>query len=296
MWNTLKNMWSSKPEDKYAKYKRTAKYTAHYLNRLQNPHSRSQRKYAYLDDSDSDRRRSHRRGHRHRGHSDSDRLNDAINRPLHSRDDDRIRRLKRELKLLDHQYSSASESEGNTADLQRIVGKLEKKFLMARQELAAELAKKAAKQNALMGQYGHYNMMPIMNAAMMQASLAAPGLAAFAPPTPAGLNAAALGAASYNIMNDPAATPHQVHMAQLQNEAARMKAGHEAAQVAVNHFDINAANDAATAQTFSASGKHFQNIGRGVIGAVAGPGNAILATAQAGKGWFTRFGQTVGLS
>jgi len=296
MWSSFKSLWSSKPYDKHASTRKKARMIAHYIKHDRFPsarpsarhrHSRRSTHLRWLDSSDSERK-----------------LNNAIHQPLdrsrRSRNDDRIRRLKKELASLDHKFSAASESEGNTAELQRIVGKLESKFIRARQELAAALASKAAKQNALYGQYGQYgqlpNMMPIMNAAMMQASYAAPGLAAMAPPTPAALNAAALGASAHALMTNPAATPEQIQLAQAQHAAAREKAAQEAADRGRRFFDLNATNDAQTAAAWNASKQHFSNIGTGAYGALAGPGNAVLAAANTGKGWFARMGQNLGLT
>lgn len=280
MWSTFKNLWSSKPVDKYAKTKKEAQYIAHYLKHGRSPRRSSRR-------SRSSRRRSSRHSD-----SDSERINAAINKPLRSKNDDRIRRLKRELASLDHKYTAASESEGNTAELQRIVAKLESKFLRARQELAAELAKKVAKQNAL--GYGHFNMMPITNAAMMQASYAAPGLSSFAPPTPAGLNAAALGAAAHTMMSSPMATPEQIQLAQMQSAEAKEKAAQEAAARARQVFDVNAANDAATAQSLAATKQQIENMKLGLYGIPGSISHGAAAATNAGKGFFTRVGQRIG--
>jgi len=186
-----------------------------------------------------------------------------------SRDDDRIRRLKDELSRLDRRYSSASESEGSTAELQRAVSKLERRFNQARQELASVLATKAAR-HAARGSASPDQISAAVTAALSTAGLAAPGLAAIAPATPYAMQYAALQAVAQQAIqqnpNPTGSAAAQINIAVQNAEAARAKAILEGAQNAARYHDINQQNDAIVQANIDSAKEHAVNIGKGVYG------------------------------
>jgi hypothetical protein len=97
------------------------------------------------------------------------------------------------------------------------------------------------------------------------------------------------------MMHNPMATPEQIQLAQMQSVAAREKAVQEAAARARQVFDVNAANDAATAQSIAATKQQIENIKLGLYGIPGSITHGATAATNAGKGFFTRVGQSIGL-
>ena len=248
-------------------------------------------RYSSDSDSDSDSRLSEalrlgRSSRRSRHSSRHSRHSSRHSSRRSSRDDERIRRLKKELARLDQRYSSASESEGKTADLQRVVSKLEVRFNQARQELASVLATKAAR-HAAHGNASQDQISAAIKAALATAGVAAPGLSAIAPATPYALQYAALTAAAQQaILQNPNATG--IERAQLEitlrnAQAAEARAMMEGAENARRYHLINAENDAIVQANIDSTKEHISNVGKGLYGAVGAIYNPLAAIVNKGK-------------
>jgi hypothetical protein len=286
MWSSFKNWFStsksSPPVHERQSTRRRFNKLVDYevANRLKHGRHKSRR----YDDSErraSEALRPLRFGHRSRRHE-------------RSRNDERIRHLKEELARLDRKYTIASESEGTTRELQRVVSKLEGRFNQARQELASALATKAARQ-AARAHASPEQISAAVSAALSTAGLAAPGLAAVAPATPHAMQYAALQAAALQaVQQNPNATgaaAAQIEVAVRAAEAAREKARQEGAERGVRNFEINAQNDAVVAANIASTKEHATNIGKGLYGLGGVVYNPIAAGVNATKGWFARLTQ-----
>ena len=305
MWSSFKSWFGKPEEDKNKKTRKLAKYVAHYVKHghspRKSPHSykhhrtetelanalkispfsrKSSRKHQSLSDSDTETRHSSRHSRHSSRHS------------RHSRDDKRIHDLKAELAKLDRKYTSVSESEGNTADLQRQVAKLEGRFMSARQQLVSALATKAARQAAHLGPH---QISAAVSAALSAAGLAAPGLSSIAPATPATLAAtASYSAAMQSIQQNPNPSPVTAAYLEAQvrdAEAKKAAAMEEAGRI----FDIDQAHKVAASKGWSAAGTHLNNFGQGVTGLVTGvPVELATAASNTVIGWRNRLGRAIG--